>query len=84
MVPRKKISIAVIRFKSLDQKAHDISLEDQVSETFTSTFKIIEREQLDKVIKEMEMSKTGFIDTTDDVEIGKILHADAIITGSIA
>jgi hypothetical protein len=76
VVPRQKISIAVIRFKSLDQKAHDISLEDQVSETFTSTFKIIEREQLDKVIKEMEMSKTGFIDTTDDVEIGKILHAD--------
>ncbi len=89
-VPRKKISIAVIRFKSLNQEAHDISLGDLVSETFTSAlvnssaFKIIEREQLDKVIKEMEMSKTGFIDTTDAVQIGKMLHADAIITGSVA
>ncbi len=90
IVPRKKISIAVIKFKSLNQEAHEISLGDLVSETFTSAlvnssaFKIIEREQLDKVIKEMEMSKTGFIDTTDAVEIGKILHADAIITGSVA
>jgi len=90
VVPRKKISIAVIKFKSLNQEAHEISLGDLVSETFTSAlvnssaFKIIEREQLDKVIKEMEMSKTGFIDTTDAIEIGKMLHADAIITGSVA
>ncbi len=29
------------------------------------------------------MNQTGFIETTDAVEIGKILHADAIITGSV-
>lgn len=89
-VPTKTISIAVIHFKTLNKEAQDISLGELVSETFTSAlvnsrnFKIIEREQLDKVVKEMEMSQTGIIETTDAVEIGKILHADAIITGSVA
>jgi len=89
-VPTKSISIAVIRFKTLNKEAQDISLGELVSETFTSAlvnsrnFKIIEREQLDKLVKEMEMGQTGFIETTDAVEIGKMLHADAIITGSVA
>lgn len=88
--PSKRISIAVIQFKTLNKKAQDISLGELISETFTSalvnsnSFKIIEREQLDKVVKEMEMTQTGFIETTDAVEIGKMLHADAIITGSVA
>lgn len=88
--PTKNISIAVIRFKTLNKEAQEISLGELVSETFTSSlvnsrgFKIIEREQLDKVVKEMEMNQTGFIETTDAVEIGKMLHADAIITGSVA
>lgn len=30
------------------------------------------------------MSQTGFIDASDAVEIGTMLHADAIITGSVA
>ncbi len=89
-IPKKKISIAVIEFKTLNKEAQDIALGELISETFTSSlvnssaFKIIEREQLDKVIKEMEMNQTGFIETTDAVEIGKMLHADAIITGSVA
>ncbi len=89
-VPTKNISIAVIRFKTLNKEAQDISLGELVSETFTSAlvnsqnFKIIEREQLDKLVKEMEMGQTGFIETTDAVKIGRMLHADAIITGSVA
>lgn len=90
VAPVRNISIAVIRFKTLNKEADDISLGELVSETFTSAlvnsrnFKIIEREQLDKLVKEMEMGQTGFIETTDAVEIGKMLHADAIITGSVA
>ncbi len=86
----KRISIAVIQFKTLNNEARDISLGELVSESFTTAlvnsnnFKIIEREQLDKVVKEMEMTQTGFIETTNAVEIGKMLHADAIITGSVA
>lgn len=88
--PAKSISIAVINFKTLNKKAQKISLGSLVSETFTTAlvnspgFKIIERDQLDKVVKEMEMNQTGFIETTDAVKVGKMLHADAIITGSVA
>ncbi|BCG62748.1 MAG: hypothetical protein methR_P0398 [Methyloprofundus sp.] len=88
--PSKRVSIAVIEFKTLNKQAQEISLGELISETFTSAlvnsnnFKIIEREQLDKVVKEMEMTQTGFIETTDAVEIGKMLQADAIITGSVA
>ncbi len=88
--PSKRISIAVIQFKTLNQKAQEISLGELISETFTSAlvnsnnFKIIEREQLNKVVKEMEMNETGLIESTEAVAIGKMLHADAIITGSVA
>lgn len=88
--PSKKISIAVIHFKTLNQKAQEIELGNLVSEMFTSklvnsqSFKIIERDQLDKVVHEMEMNQTGFIESSDAVEVGKMLHADAIITGSVA
>ncbi|MCH9696634.1 MAG: SH3 domain-containing protein [Gammaproteobacteria bacterium] len=88
--PGKKISIAVIHFKTLNKKAQEIELGNLVSEMFTTklvnsrSFKIIEREQLAKVVKEMEMNQTGFIDASDAVEVGKMLHADAIITGSVA
>ncbi len=89
-VPTKKIRIAVIHFKTLNKEAQDISLGELVSEVFTSVlvnsnnFKIIEREQLEKVVSEIEMNETGFIETTDAVEIGKMLQADAIVTGSVA
>ncbi|MEE9345605.1 MAG: FlgO family outer membrane protein [Methylococcales bacterium] len=89
-VPTKKIRIAVIHFKTLNKEAQDISLGELVSEVFTSVlvnsnnFKIIEREQLEKVVSEIEMNQTGFIETTDVVEIGKMLQADAIVTGSVA
>lgn len=90
VTPTKTISIAVIRFKTLNKKAQEVALGDLISETFTSklvnsrSFKIIEREQLDKVVREMEMNQTGFIEASDAIAVGKMLHADAIITGSVA
>ncbi len=86
----KKATIAVIQFKTLNREAQEINLGDLISESFTTelvnsrAFKIIERAQLDKVVKEIELSQTGFIDTSQAVEIGKMLNADAIITGSVA
>ncbi|WP_022948425.1 FlgO family outer membrane protein [Methylohalobius crimeensis] len=89
-VSKPKATIAVIQFKTLNREAQELKLGDLVSESFTTAlvnsraFKIIERDQLNKVVKEIELSQTGFIDTTHAVEIGKMLNADAIITGSVA
>jgi TolB-like protein len=60
-----------------------------ISEMFTTevanseAFKIIERDQLKKVLDEIAVGQSGIIDTSDARQLGKILGADAIITGSV-
>ncbi|XDD41977.1 CsgG/HfaB family protein [Leptospira sp. WS60.C2] len=44
-------------------------------------FKVIEREQLSKVVNEQSFSKTGIIDTQTAVRIGKVLGVDALVFG---
>lgn len=44
--------------------------------------KVIERQQLDKVIKEQELKASGITETQDQ-DIGKVLNVDAIIVGTI-
>ncbi|TGN21151.1 CsgG/HfaB family protein [Leptospira idonii] len=43
--------------------------------------KVIERDQLSKVINEQSFSKTGIIDTQTAVRIGKVLGVDALVFG---
>lgn len=85
----KRIRLAVIEFKTLADKNRNGQLGVMVSEMFTTevvnseAFKIVEREQLQKVLKEIAMAQSGIIDTTKAQEIGRMLGADAIITGSV-
>lgn len=85
----KKTRLAVIRFKALNKVAQTRNLGSMISEIFTTeavnsrAFKIVEREQLNKVLKEYQISQSGIIDTRQAQEIGKMLGADAIITGSV-
>jgi TolB-like protein len=85
----KRIRLAVIEFKTLADKGGNAQLGVMVSEMFTTevvnsdAFKIVEREQLEKVLKEIAMAQSGIIDTTTAQEIGRMLGADAIITGSV-
>lgn len=43
--------------------------------------KVIEREQLSKVVNEQSFSKTGIIDTQTAVRLGKVLGVDALVFG---
>jgi len=89
IIKGEKIKVAVIEFQSLNEEAKKDNLGKIVSEILTTSFvnsesfKIIEREQLQKVTKEFELSQTGIIDTSSAKQIGKILGADAIVTGSV-
>jgi TolB-like protein len=89
IIKGEKIKVAVIEFQSLNEEARKDNLGKIVSEILTTSFvnsesfKIIEREQLQKVTKEFELSQTGIIDTSSAKQIGKILGADAIVTGSV-
>lgn len=89
IIKGKKVNIGIIEFQSLNEEAKKDDLGKIVSEMLTTSFvnsdsfKIIEREQLEKVMQEFQLSQSGIIDTSYAKQIGKITGADAIVTGSV-
>jgi tetratricopeptide (TPR) repeat protein len=49
----------------------------------TNVFVVIERDRMDQIMEELKLSQTGLIDENQAVQVGKMLGADAIITGSV-
>ena len=47
------------------------------------TLKVVERRRLDAVLEEQALALSDLIDTTRAIEVGKLLAADYIITGSV-
>lgn len=86
---KKKYRIAVMKFQALNDTSENSRLGTMVSEMFTTevvnsdAFKIVEREQLRKIMAELNVGQSGIIDTTEAQKIGKMLGASAIITGSV-
>ena len=86
---KDKFKIAVMEFKSLNPGTQNTSLGSMIAEMFTTevvnsnSFKIVEREQLNKILGELQIGQSGVLDTTDAQKLGKILGAGAIITGSV-
>ena len=83
----KQVTIGVLEFQSLNEEAKKDQLGKMISEIFTTSlvdsraFKIIEREQLNKVIQELELKQSGMVETA--AQAGKLLGANAVITGSV-
>jgi len=88
-VQSDKIKIGIIEFQSLNEEAKKDILGKVFSEVLTTSFvnseafKIIEREQLEKVLKELQLTQTGIVDTAYAKQIGKMVGADAILTGTV-
>ena len=85
----EKAKIAILEFQGLNEQAKKDNMGKMVTEIMTTSlvnsraFNIIEREKLSKVLKEFQLSQTGLVDAASVKEIGKILGADAIVTGSV-
>jgi TolB-like protein len=85
----EKAKIAIIEFQDLNEEARKGSMGAILSEMLTTSFvnseafKITEREQLHKVAKELQLSQSGIIDVTQAKQVGRMVGADAIITGSV-
>ncbi|HEY1406914.1 MAG TPA: CsgG/HfaB family protein [Spirochaetota bacterium] len=47
--------------------------------TKTDMFRIIERQRLEDILKEMKLSMTGLVDSSKMKQVGKILGADAVV-----
>jgi hypothetical protein len=49
----------------------------------TNVFIVIERDRMDRIMEELKLSQTGLVDENQAVQVGKMLGADAIITGTV-
>ncbi|MDR3349458.1 MAG: hypothetical protein LBO03_07640 [Acidaminococcales bacterium] len=83
-----KKRIAVLPFKN-ESQMHDSffgnGLDDHLNAGLfqTKTYEIIDRSNLDAVLKEQRLGATGIIDPQTAVRIGKILGVDYLVIGNI-
>lgn len=87
MISEEKHKIAVIDFSNLYGQTTDFGkflTEELITRLFkTGRFEIMERRFLTKVLTELKLTLTDVFDTETIKELGQILGADAIVTGTI-
>ncbi len=82
----KKMRIAIMNFKA---KGVSRALSENVSELIrgeminTGRFTVIERAQMNNILKEQGFQRTGCTDVSCAVEIGKLLSAKKILIGTV-
>lgn len=85
----KDKTVALIPFLDSDEKANKKNA-NIISERILTklikqgTFKIVERNLLDKVLGELKLQASGVIDSENTKKLGKVLGVEAIITGTVA
>jgi TolB-like protein len=84
---RKMMRIAVGSFRRLDGKPSHLG--SYISEFLTTSLvqvgglDVLERRHLDNALAEIKLNQSGLMETKNALHVGKMLHADAIVTGSI-
>ena len=84
----EKATIAVVEFSNLSGGVTDLGRllsEELITKLFsTGKYKVIERFLLNKAIAEHKLQWQGVVDPKSAKELGKILGADAVVSGTIA
>jgi formylglycine-generating enzyme required for sulfatase activity len=83
---QEKVTIAVFDFEALGVDiASALTISDLMRTELTGIgiWDLVEREKLAKVLKELELQKTGLTQIEKAREIGRILNAEKIILGSV-
>lgn len=83
------LGLAVFPFQTDDalaKKRVDFAVSELFMEEFhkTGKFKLIERSQLDAVLKEQKLGLSGAVDTETAARIGKVLGARLLLIGSVS
>ena len=83
-----KASVAVVDFADLEGKIRffDKFIAEQFSVALAGAgkgFRVIDRTNLNSLIKEHKLSKTGLIDQATAKQLGKIAGVDALVTGTM-
>ncbi len=50
----------------------------------TNVFTVVERTRMEQVMQELQLGQTGMIDEAQAAQVGRMLGADAIITGNVS
>jgi tetratricopeptide (TPR) repeat protein/TolB-like protein len=84
----EKIRIAVLDFPDLQGNVTSLGrfvAEELTTRLFlTKRFEVIERQLLNKVLDELKLGATGFVDSSSAQEIGNILGVSAIVSGTLS
>lgn len=83
-----KLNIAILPFRTIGEEVEivEVLLSEELTTrlVLTDKFNVVERNLLEKIMSENEFTHTGLVDEADAVEIGKLLGADLVCTGTIA
>jgi len=86
----RKPYVAVFPFKETNVRRQDTNIGVTISEMLitaliqTDRFNVMERTQLQKVLKEQSLSQTGAVDPETAVEVGKLVGLEAVVIGSVS
>nr|MDP9120922.1 CsgG/HfaB family protein [Acidobacteriota bacterium] len=88
--PGKKARIAVLEFKSKAdnqwwyshgaQAAQDVFVTELVK---SGKFRVVEREQLEALMREKNLTLSGDVDPKSAIQIGKLLGVNYLLTGAV-
>lgn len=85
--PKEKGVISITGFTTRDGKSSDlITLLNEMAMleiTKHKTLQVIERDRLDMILEEQKLALSDLMDTSNAIEIGKLLTANYILTGSV-
>jgi|GEM_PF-978079 len=88
MMAEGKSVIAVSDFPDIDGNIRRYSFyvtEELTTRLFqTGKFKVIERNMMEQILRELELTSTDLFDSTNVKQVGKMLGVDAIVVGSLA
>ena len=83
----KNVVCAVFQFKdAVEGEKYGDPLASMMMTSLTKTvnIKVVERDRIQKAIKELEFQTSGLSDTTTAKEVGKFLNADFLIYGEVS
>jgi TolB-like protein len=90
MLKEGKKKIAIIEFSDLNDNVNDLGrflAEELINELLKNKkdkgYEIVERRQLNKVLKQLKLSSSGLLEPKSMKEVGKVLNVDSIVTGSL-
>lgn len=83
---REKIVVGVASFSDESGKNLGGKATDAVINTFVELkyFRVVERNRIDQIMKEVAHQQTGMVDAAKAVEVGKQLGAQAMVVGSVS